>query len=169
MNKKGWGLPEMILLSSIIIMALMIVVINVKKISNNINTPNNNTEKANSNSKNNDNEISRSENNNSTTNDNSNSNKQTNSNNLNITSIESKMINEAKKYIDNNQLYNNIGSIIVDKSHLIEQDEDLKNEMTNENCNGYVKVDNDGTNNYYTPYLKCDLYLTEGYNDLYNQ
>ena len=56
---------------------------------------------------------------------------------------------------------------VVDNSHLIDEDVSLTNDMSNNNCLGYVKVTNDSVNFYYTAYLKCDDYISDDYDNSY--
>ncbi len=184
MNKRGWGLPEMIILSAIIIIALIIAAFNIKKLSSTIDAPhietteeetnkditvdNKNDKEDEDNEKNeeiNENEINNDDKDEENTNDTNNNYEQ--KNNEEYLSIEGKMVEAAIRYITNNYNITNKATIIVDKSHLIEQDKNLENDMSNYNCNGYVTVTSDSINNYYTPYLKCDSYTTSGYNSTY--
>ncbi len=88
--------------------------------------------------------------------------------NIDYKKIEDKMVSSAMKYIEGafkNEIDNN--TITVDNTHLIELDSTLKDEMSKDNCKGYVLVKKDGENINYTPYFKCDNYKTEGTNDYY--
>ena len=88
--------------------------------------------------------------------------------NIDYKKIEDKMVSSAMKYIEGafkNEISNN--TITVDNTHLIELDSTLKDEMSKDNCKGYVLVKKDKENINYTPYVKCDNYKTEGTNDYY--
>ena len=88
--------------------------------------------------------------------------------NIDYKKIEDKMVSSAMKYIEGafkNEISNN--TITVDNTHLIELDSTLKDEMSKDNCKGYVLVKKDGENINYTPYVKCDNFKTEGTNDYY--
>lgn len=182
MNKRGWGMPEMIILSAVIIIALVIAAFNIKKLTGRIDVPHIGIgeEEANKDitvdnkedkDKNDDEETNTSETNNDEKNEentNETNNNYEQKNNEEYISIEGKMVEAAIKYITNNYTITNKATIIVDKSHLIEQDKNLENDMSNYNCDGYVTVTSDSINNYYTPYLKCDSYTTSGYNSTYD-
>lgn len=170
MNKKGWGLPEMIILSSIIIMALLIACLNIKKLDNDINRINSNSEKneEEKNKTNYNNTNSSKDDSNTDINNNVDTNKDIVNDIAKYLSIETQMVDSATEYIDNNYIISSQDTVIVDKIHLIEQDHELENNMSTYNCNGYVRVVSDGTSNYYTPFLKCDSYTTSGYNENYN-
>ena len=159
MDNKGWGLPEMLILSAIIIFALMIAVINIKKLGNNIEANSSKITKE-------ENVITSNEE--GPTSDEPDSSLQTDiKNNDSYVDIENKMIKASQQYIEQNFTIEDNITIIVDESHLIEQDSTLSDDMSKDNCGGYVKVTNDNINFYYTPYLKCDNYVSDGYNNSY--
>lgn len=182
MNKRGWGMPEMIILSAVIIIALVIAAFNIKKLTGRIDVPhigigeeeankditvdNKEDKDKNDNEETNTSETNNDEKNEENTNETNNNYEQ--KNNGEYLAIEGKMVEAAIKYITNNYTITNKATIIVDKSHLIEQDKNLENDMSNYNCDGYVTVTSDSINNYYTPYLKCDSYTTSGYNSTYD-
>jgi len=152
MNNKGWGLAEMLILCSILIASLLISsfyirslgrTINGEKEYNNIiNDEQSNREENNTNYKNNEVYIN----------------------------IENKMNLLSQRYIYN-MYQNEVGetTIIVDMSHLLEQDNEKEIEsIINEySCRGYSKVYKIETNIYYDSYIDCDEYTTSGFEGFY--
>jgi len=166
MNRNGWGLPEMIILSTVILIALFVATLNAKRLSKEINHPQTTVKKEIVNT----NKVNKEGHNNTSSEDNNKNSSNTNSLNDNenidesvYTNIENKMVNSSIEYIKNKYSTVNKVNIIVNYQQLLELDKTLNEEMSKYNCKGYVKVHFDEINDYYTPYLKCNNYMTSGY------
>lgn len=169
MNNKGWGLAQMLILSSILIIALLIASINSKRLEKNI--EGNSTQSTIENKKeetNIDTEINTSNKNDNNNSNNTNNNTQTNtSNNQKFITIEGSMVTSAQKLVSNNSINISNDILIVKDEHLFEQDSDLKTEMDKYNCKGYIKIYNENNNIHYIPYINCNNYITSGYESSY--
>ena len=159
MNNKGWGLAEMLILCSVLVIALLLASFYIRSLGRTINgkIEHNNTVNA---------EQSNKEDNTLDTEENS-----TNSNNNEVyTRIENKMELLSQRYIYD--MYSNEvdeTTIIVDMKHLLEQDfeKELENMIDNYSCKGYSKVYKVETIIYYDAYIDCDEYTTKGFEDFY--
>ena len=154
LNNRGWGLSDFLLIGSAIIICLLFASVMIIRLTNglkeNLRVNDNNTE-----------EKVEIDNKNEET---INLDNQT----INYINLESKLTKAAIKYVEG--VYkNNIGEnlFIVDYPHLLEVDDDLKIEMSKDNCNGYVDAKKNGENIEFTPYLKCNNYSTDGVKDYY--
>ena len=154
LNNRGWGLSDFLLIGSVIIICLLFASVMVIRLTNglkeNLRVNNTNTEeKAETNDK-----QEETINNDTTP--------------INYSDLENRLSKDAIKYVEEvykNNISNNL--FIVDYPHLLEVDSNLKNEMSKDNCNGYVESKKNGENIEFTPYLKCDNYSTEGVKDYY--
>lgn len=85
--------------------------------------------------------------------------------------LELKLYNSAKKYIRNNytELKNDI-EIPIKLETLVNTNflYPIKDIYTKNNCNGYVLFTIKNKEKKYKPYLKCDGYKTNGYNNIYD-
>ncbi|MBQ7137318.1 MAG: hypothetical protein IJO43_05015 [Bacilli bacterium] len=153
MNNKGWGLAEMLILCSILVVSLLLASFYIRSLGRSIkgqNEHNNTTVNV---------EHSNKEENN------------TNSNNNEVyTRIENKIELLSQRYIYN--MYNNQideTTIIVDMQHLLEQDneKELDDMVDNYSCKGYSKVYKVETIIYYDSYIDCDEYTTTGFESFY--
>src|SRR5574344_701829 len=147
MNKKGWGLSEMMFLTGIVLVALIVVgilvAINFK--NNDLKDPvvitNDDTEKK--------------------------------DNNNSYDDLENMMITAAKKYIENDTDQNKQEKIIVtlktlQKEKLIEEIYDAKTNRTK--CSGYVIIEKTDEGTPYKPYMKCSFkYTTKDYSAEYDE
>lgn len=77
--------------------------------------------------------------------------------NVNYTDAENKMIEAAKKYVNEN--YSNLDNTLYVKYSTLVNNKYLdKIYENNKECSGYVEVSSD-----YKAYLKCNKYVTDGY------
>lgn len=157
LNNRGWGLSDFLLIVSVIIIGLLFSSIMIIRLSNGL------KENLKVNEENNNKVEEKTETNNNTT--------QTiteDETTINYKDLEAKLTTDAIKYIA--EVYkNNISNdlTIIDYPHLLEVDSNLKNEMSKDNCNGYVEAKKNGESIGFTPYLKCDSYSTEGVKNYY--
>lgn len=148
MNKKGWGLTEMIVLCAVLVIALLIVGILVYTNFRNFTDGTSIEDEFVETGK--DKEEAKS-----------------------YDEIENKMIDAAKQYLGNNQNDSKTERIIVtlktlEKNHLIDTIYDVKTGRSK--CSGYVLIDKDSENISYKSYLKCSFkYTTKGYSAEYDE
>jgi len=159
MNNKGWGLAEMLILCSILVISLLMASFYIRSLGRNITEQkehNNTVNAEQSNKKDNTSNIEQN-------NTNSNSNEVYNK-------IENRIELLSQRYIYN--MYNNEvdeTTIIVDMQHLLEQDyeKELENIIDSYSCKGYSKVYKVETIIYYDSYIDCDEYTTTGFESFY--
>lgn len=86
-----------------------------------------------------------------------------NSNNNSFYDIEEKLKNSAIKYMKSRTSED--GNYTITYDILINSDyiEKITDNKTNNECDGYVKIDIKDYNYEAKSYLKCDSYITEGY------
>ena len=166
LNNKGWGLTDYLLIVAVIIIALFGASILIIRLNNTLkeNMKKNEQIEENIDESTTEEVIENNDTEHSTEDDNEVEVQES----IDYKKIEDKMVSSAMKYIEGafkNEISNN--TITVDNSHLIELDSTLNDEMSKDNCKGYVLVKKDGENINYTPYVKCDNYKTEGTNDYY--
>lgn len=70
----------------------------------------------------------------------------------------------AADYVNRNYSEVNNQDIMYININQLNIDQEIK-----QNCNGYVKVGKSNGTNYYNPYIKCNNYQTDGYNEEYNK
>lgn len=156
MNNKGWGLAEMLILCSILVISLLLASFYIRSLGRNITGQKEHNNTVNTEQSNKEDNTSNSE---------------EDKINSNIyTKIENKMELLSQRYIYN--IYSNEvdeTTIIVDLKHLLEQDyeKELKDMIDNYSCKGYSKVYKVETNIYYDSYISCDEYTTIGFEDFY--
>lgn len=158
MNNKGWGLAEMLILCSILIVSLLMASFYIRSLSKTIESQKNHNSTTNVGHSNKD---SNTHDNNETIN---------NYDNKIYINIEDKIELLSQRYIYN--MYNNEldeTTIIVDMKHLLEQDaeKELESLIDEHSCKGYSKVYKNETNIYYDSYIDCDEYTTVGFEGFY--
>ena len=166
LNNKGWGLTDYLLIVGALTIALFGASILIIRLNNTLKENMKKNEQIEENIDENTKENIIDDNNNEQNAENDK--KEEVQESIDYRKIEDKMVNAAMKYIEGafkNEISNN--TITVDNAHLIELDSALKDEMSKDNCKGYVLVKKDEKNINYTPYVKCDNYKTEGTNDYY--
>ena len=142
MNNRGWGLTQMLILSSILLIALFVAAINVKREEHNLKHEDANIEhKVNNTSEDN---IS-----------------------SNYSNLEKMMVESAQKLVENKSVSVDKDIVIVKKEHLYEHNVDLKKEFDKYDCNGYTSIYMEDGNTHYKPYIKCGTYETYGYDNVY--
>lgn len=159
MNNKGWGLAEMLILCSILIISLLMTSFYIRSLGKTISGQKEHNNTINVEHTNKDEIVS--ENNQNNTNSN---------NDIIYINIENKIELLSQRYIYN--MYNNQideTTIIVDMKHLLEQDyeKELKNLIDTYSCNGYSKVYKADEIIYYDSYINCDEYTTIGFEEFY--
>lgn len=157
LNNRGWGLSDFLLIGSAIIICLLFSSVMIIRLTNGLKE----NLKVNEEKRKTEEKIEIE--NNIEEESNINNNKP-----INYSALENKLTSDAIKYIEEvykNNISNNL--FIVDYPHLLEVDSNLKNEMSKDNCNGYVEAKKNSEKIEFTPYLKCDNYSTNGVKDYY--